>query len=197
MRSDVDGVAEEHEGRCRRVAGDPSTSEPLVAVNAEERERELHLVPSPHSLPNSLRLSESTQHRSHAHHVETLVAAQGHHHRAHRRRGDVAEAEMLPERVVVAREAAPQTTHARRHTQRGSVESFQDFPKNVYVVVYEELRPFLSLSPVLLLHHSFQHHSHTKSMNGTEKRREKEIERESEKARKREREREKERDLSS
>ena len=157
MRSDVDGVAEEHEGRCGRVAGDPSTSEPLVAVNAEEREGELHLVPSPHPFPHSLRLSESTQHRPHAHHVEALVAAERHHHRAHRRRGDMAEAEMLPERVVVAREAAPQTTHARRHTQRGTVESFQDFPKNVYVVVYEELRPFLSLSPVLLLHHSSQH----------------------------------------
>jgi len=159
MRSDVDGVAKEHEGRCGRVAGDPSTSESLVAVNAEERERELHLVPSPHSLPNSLRLSESTQHRSDAHHVEPLVAAQRHHDRAHGRRGDVAEAEMLPEGVVVAREAAPQPAHARRHTQRGTVESFQDFPKNVYVVVYEEPWPFLLLSPLLLLHHSSHHHS--------------------------------------
>jgi len=161
MRSDVDGVAEEHEGRCGRVAGDSSTPEPLVAVNAEEREGELHLVPSPDSLPDSLRLSESTQHRSHAHHVEPLVAAERHHDGAHRRRGDVAEAEMLPEGVVVAREAAPETTDARRHAQRGTVESFEDFPKNVYVVVYEEPLPFLLLSPVLLLHHSSQHHSDT------------------------------------
>lgn len=158
MRSDVDSVAEEHEGRCGRVAGDPSTPEPLVAVNAKQRERELHLVPSPHSLPHPLRVSESTQHRSHAHHVQPLVPAQRHHHRLHRRRWrrrHVAEAQVLPQRVVVAREAAPQPTHARRHAQRGTVEAFKDFPENVNVVVYEEPWSFLLLYAVLLLlHHS-------------------------------------------
>lgn len=105
-------------------------------------------MPSPDSLPDSVRVSESTQHRAHAHHVEPLVPAESHDHGSKRRRrgsGHVAEAEVLPEGVVVAGEAAPETADTGGDTEGRTVQSFKDFPEDVDVVVYAKLGSFLFL----------------------------------------------------
>ena len=99
----------------------------------------------PDSFPDSVRVTESTQDGSHAHHVEALVAAESDNDGpdgGRRRRGHVSEAEVLPERVVVLSEAAPETADAGGHTQRRTVESFKDFAENVEVVVYGKLGSF-------------------------------------------------------
>lgn len=54
----------------------------------------------------------------------------------------MAEAQMLPERVV-AGNGAPETADTGRNTERAAVESFQDFQKNVYVVIDAELGSLL------------------------------------------------------
>ena len=103
-------------------------------------------MPSPDPLPDSFRVAESTQYGPHADPVEALVAAERRHDWAEgqrRRGGGVTEAEVLPQRVVVARESAPQAAHARRGPQGGTVESSKDFHEDVNVVVYEELVSFL------------------------------------------------------
>ena len=147
IKSNVDWIAEEHEGRCGRVTTQSSTpSEPLVAINAEQRQRELQFVPRPHSLSDSLRVAEPTQHRPDADHVEPLVAAESHNDGSYggrRRIGHVAEAEVFPERVVVSSESAPETADASGYTEGGTVKSFKDFYEDVDVVVYEELGTFL------------------------------------------------------
>lgn len=49
----------------------------------------------------------------------------------------MAEAKMLPERVV-AGNGAPETADAGRNTERAAVESFQDLHQNIYVVIDAE-----------------------------------------------------------
>ncbi|PON80728.1 hypothetical protein PanWU01x14_002840 [Parasponia andersonii] len=139
--SNVHRVAKEHEGRCGRVTTTSTTAKlakPLVVIDAEERERELDLVASPDSAAEHARVAaESTQHGADADHVEPLVPAERHHHGPNRRRrrgGHVAEAEVLPERVVAC-EGAPEPAHARGHAEGGAVQALQDLYEDVNVVV--------------------------------------------------------------
>ena len=76
-KSNVDRLAEEHERRCGRVTNKSSTptAQSLIAIYAEQGQRELDFVTSPNSFSNSLRLTKSTQNGSDTNHVEPLVAA--------------------------------------------------------------------------------------------------------------------------
>jgi hypothetical protein len=99
-------------------------------------------------------VAESTQDGSDADHVEALVASEGQNDGSHRgggRRGDVAEAEVLPEGVV-AGNGAPESANAGGDAEGRPVEAFQDLSEDVGVVVYAELGFFLFLLCFLLLH---------------------------------------------
>lgn len=149
-KSNINRLAEEHERRSGRIPATTESPKSLIIINTEQRERELDLIPSPHP-PDPVRVTskpqsaQSTQHGPHAHHVQPLVATESHDDGADARggrRGNVAEAQMLPERVV-AGNGAPETADAGRNTERAAVESFQDFQKNVYVVIDAELGSLL------------------------------------------------------
>lgn len=149
-KSNINRLAEEHERRSGRIPATSESPKSLIIINTEQRERELDLIPSPHP-PDPVRVTskpqsaQPTQHGPHAHHVQPLVATESHDDGADARggrRGNVAEAQMLPERVV-AGNGAPETADAGRNTERAAVESFQDFQKNVYVVIDAELGSLL------------------------------------------------------
>jgi hypothetical protein len=148
-KSNVDGLAEEHEGRSGRT-----TESPLVVVDAEQRERELHLVASPDTASDKVRVAESSQDGSDADHVEALVASEGQNDGSYGgggRGGDVAEAEVLPEGVV-AGNGAPEAANAGGDAEGGPVEALQDLGEDVGVVVDAELGLFLFFLCFLLLH---------------------------------------------
>lgn len=73
-----------------------------------------------------------------AEHVEALVAAESEDDGAEgggRRRGGVAEAEVLPEGIVVAGQGTPEAADAGGGAEGGAVESPEDFGENVEVIV--------------------------------------------------------------
>lgn len=91
-------------GRRRRgIASEATVS--LVIIDAEQGERELDLILQSPNAAERIGAIQSAEDRTEAEHVESLVAAESEDDRADgggRRRGDVAEAEVLPERIVVA-----------------------------------------------------------------------------------------------
>ncbi len=147
-KSNVDWVAEEHEGGCWRGT---TTESPLVIINAEQRERELHLITSPDSAPYEVRVTESTQHGSYADHVEAFVAAECDDDGSYRGRRWRAEAEVFPEGVI-AGDGAPEAADTGGDGEWRAIEAFEDLYEDVYVVVDEELGLFLFLFCFLLLH---------------------------------------------
>lgn len=124
--SDVHGLAQEHERRCRGITTPAAAAEPpkpLIIVNTEQRKRELHLIPSPDSahpvrVPEFQPSAESTQYRTNTNHVEPLVATESDNNGTYAggRRRDMAKAEVFPERVI-AGNSAPEATNAGGDTK--------------------------------------------------------------------------------